>query len=147
MSSSIAPCVLDYWSILTAVTLARDDPTTCQDEIAYRPLCRFASVVSNSEQMRRSTLIHTHVRMSAARSLLCIHRDPAQLMVLQEKGFPLISATHGSQRLRLLVSKPVDAVILEYHLGFWMVLSLRMRSRRSDRSSRSSCSPRAPRVL
>ena len=55
--------------------------------------------------------------MTAARSLLCIHRDPAQLMVLQERGFSLISATHGSQGLRLLVSKPVDAVILEYHLG------------------------------
>jgi CheY-like chemotaxis protein len=38
-------------------------------------------------------------------------------MVLQEKGFSVISATHGSQGLRLLVSKPVDAVILEYHLG------------------------------
>lgn len=55
--------------------------------------------------------------MDAARSLLCIHRDPAQLSVLQEKGFSLISATHGSQGLRLLVSKPVDAVILEYNLG------------------------------
>ena len=55
--------------------------------------------------------------MAAARSLLCIHRDPAQLSVLQEKGFSLITATHGSQGLRLLVSKPVDAVILEYHLG------------------------------
>ncbi len=32
-------------------------------------------------------------------------------------GFSLITATHGSQGLRLLVSKPVDAVILEYHLG------------------------------
>jgi len=38
-------------------------------------------------------------------------------MVLQEKGFSVISATHGSQGLRLLVSRPVDAVILEYHLG------------------------------
>ena len=55
--------------------------------------------------------------MAAARSLLCIHRDPAQLMVLQEKGFSVITATHGSQGLRLLVSKPVDAVVLEYHLG------------------------------
>jgi CheY-like chemotaxis protein len=55
--------------------------------------------------------------MATARSLLCIHRDPAQLMVLQEKGFSVITATHGSQGLRLLVSKPVDAVILEYHLG------------------------------
>jgi CheY-like chemotaxis protein len=53
----------------------------------------------------------------ATASLLCIHRDPAQLSVLQEKGFSLIAATHGSQGLRLLVSKPVDAVVLEYHLG------------------------------
>jgi CheY-like chemotaxis protein len=55
--------------------------------------------------------------MTAATSLLCIHRDPAQLSVLQEKGFSLIPATHGSQGLRLLMSKTVDAVILEYHLG------------------------------
>jgi CheY-like chemotaxis protein len=55
--------------------------------------------------------------MAAPRSLLCIHRDPAQLVALQERGFSLITATHGSQGLRLLVSKPVDAVILEYHLG------------------------------
>jgi CheY-like chemotaxis protein len=55
--------------------------------------------------------------MASARSILCIHRDPAQLRVLQEKGFSLITATHGSEGLRLLVSKPVDAVILEYHLG------------------------------
>ena len=38
-------------------------------------------------------------------------------MVLQEKGFSLVTATHGSQGLRLLMSKAVDAVILEYHLG------------------------------
>ena len=55
--------------------------------------------------------------MGAARSLLCIHRDPAQLSLLQEKGFSLLTATHVSQGLRLLASKPVDAVILEYHLG------------------------------
>jgi DNA-binding response OmpR family regulator len=55
--------------------------------------------------------------MTVATSLLCIHRDPAQLSVLQEKGFSLIPATHGSQGLRLLMSKTVDAVILEYHLG------------------------------
>ena len=56
-------------------------------------------------------------RMAAARSLLSIHRDPGQLKVLQEKGFSLITATHGSQGLRLLASKPVDAVILEYNIG------------------------------
>lgn len=55
--------------------------------------------------------------MARARSILCIHRDPAQLRVLQEKGFSLITATHGSEGLRLLVSEPVDAVILECHLG------------------------------
>jgi len=55
--------------------------------------------------------------MTAPRSLLCIHRDPAQLSVLREKGFSLITATHGSQGLRLLGSNPVDAVILEYYLG------------------------------
>ena len=38
-------------------------------------------------------------------------------MVLQEKGYAVITATHGSQGLRLLMSKSVDAVILEYHLG------------------------------
>ena len=55
--------------------------------------------------------------MADATSLLCIHRNPAELSMLQEKGFSLITATHGSQGLRLLVSKPVDAVILEYYLG------------------------------
>jgi hypothetical protein len=51
--------------------------------------------------------------MAVATSLLCIHRDPAQLTVLQENGFSLITAIHGRQGLRLLVSKPVDAIILE----------------------------------
>ena len=55
--------------------------------------------------------------MSVATSLLCIHRDPGKLIVLQEKGYAVITATHGSQGLRLLMSKTVDAVVLEYHLG------------------------------
>jgi DNA-binding response OmpR family regulator len=76
-----------------------------------------ASFVSNCEQTRRIPFVHTAARMAAATSLLCIHRDPAQLIVLQEKGFSLIPATHGSQGLRLLMSKTVDAVILEYDLG------------------------------
>lgn len=37
--------------------------------------------------------------------------------MLQEKGYAVTTATHGSQGLRLLMSNPVDAVILEYHLG------------------------------
>jgi CheY-like chemotaxis protein len=70
--------------------------------------------VTRPAQCRSSILLR---RMDVTRLLLCIHRDPAQLRVLQEKGFSLITATHGSQGLRLVVSKPVDAVVLEYHLG------------------------------
>jgi len=73
--------------------------------------------MSNCEQTPQIVGTHAKKRMSAPRSLLCIHRDSSQLSVLQEKGFSVITATHGSQGLRLLVSKPVDAVVLEYHLG------------------------------
>ncbi len=53
----------------------------------------------------------------ASSTLLCIHRDPAQLTVLQENGYELVTATNGSEGLRLLMSRPVDAIVLEYHLG------------------------------
>jgi response regulator RpfG family c-di-GMP phosphodiesterase len=56
-------------------------------------------------------------------TLLCIHRDPVQLNLLTEEGYGLITATNGSDGLRLLVSQLVDAVVLEYHLGFWTVSS------------------------
>ena len=50
-------------------------------------------------------------------TLLCIHRDPAQLRVLQENGYELVTATDGSQGLRLLMARSVDAIVLEYNLG------------------------------
>lgn len=50
-------------------------------------------------------------------TLLCIHRDPAQLSLLQENGYELVTATSGSEGLRLLMTRPVDAIVLEYHLG------------------------------
>jgi DNA-binding response OmpR family regulator len=50
-------------------------------------------------------------------TLLCIHRDPAQLTLLQENGYELVTATSGSEGLRLLMSRPVDAIVLEFHLG------------------------------
>jgi DNA-binding response OmpR family regulator len=53
--------------------------------------------------------------MAASRTLLCIHRDPAQLSLLQESGYELVTAT--SEGLRLFMSRPVDAIVLEYHLG------------------------------
>lgn len=55
--------------------------------------------------------------MATNSTLLCIHRDPAQLSLLQENGYELATATNGSDGLRLFMSRPVDAVVLEYHLG------------------------------
>ena len=56
-------------------------------------------------------------RMGTNSTLLCIHRDPAQLSLLQENGYELATTTNGSEGLRLFMSRPVDAVVLEYHLG------------------------------
>lgn len=50
-------------------------------------------------------------------TLLCIHRDPAQLSLLQENGYKLVTATNGSEGLRLLMKRSVDAIVIEYHLG------------------------------
>jgi len=53
----------------------------------------------------------------ATSTLLCIHRDPARLSSLTEHGYELATATTGSDGLRLFMSRPVDTVVLEYHLG------------------------------
>jgi len=55
--------------------------------------------------------------MAANGTLLCIHRDPAQLSLLQENGYELVTATNSAEGLRLLMSRTVDAIVLEYHLG------------------------------
>jgi len=55
--------------------------------------------------------------MATNSTLLCIHRDPAQLALLRENGYELVTATNGSDGLKLLMSRPVDAIVLEYHLG------------------------------
>ncbi len=55
--------------------------------------------------------------MTTNSTLLCIHRDPGQLSLLQENGYELAPATNGSDGLRLFMSRPVDAVVIEYHLG------------------------------
>jgi DNA-binding response OmpR family regulator len=55
--------------------------------------------------------------MATNSTLLCIHRDPAQLSLLQENGYELVTATNGCDGLRLFMSRPVDAIVLEYHLG------------------------------
>jgi DNA-binding response OmpR family regulator len=62
--------------------------------------------------------LHIYLSVMATNStLLCIHRDPAQLALLQQKGYDLVTARNGSDGLRLLMSRPVDAIVLEYHLG------------------------------
>ena len=50
-------------------------------------------------------------------TLLCIHRDPAQLSLLRENGYKLLTATNGNEGLRLFAAQSVDAIVLEYHLG------------------------------
>lgn len=55
--------------------------------------------------------------MADNRTLLCIHRDPAQLSLLRENGYELVTARNGSEGLRLLMTRPVDAIVLDYHLG------------------------------
>ena len=56
-------------------------------------------------------------RMGIQSTLLCIHRDPGQLLQLEENGYRLVTATNGGEGLRLLMSRKVDAVVIEYHLG------------------------------
>src|SRR5258707_9815847 len=51
-------------------------------------------------------------------TLLCIHRDPAQLSLLKENGYELVTAGSGSDALRLFISLSVDAVVLDCELSF-----------------------------
>jgi DNA-binding response OmpR family regulator len=55
--------------------------------------------------------------MAANNTILCIHRDPDQLSLLQENGYELLTATNGHDGLRLFASQHVDAIVLDYHLG------------------------------
>jgi DNA-binding response OmpR family regulator len=55
--------------------------------------------------------------MSTNSTLLCIHRDPAELSLLKENGYELVTARSGSDGLRLLMSQSVDAVVLDYELS------------------------------
>jgi DNA-binding response OmpR family regulator len=56
--------------------------------------------------------------MASKSTLLCIHREPAELsLLLRENGYELVTATNGCEGLRLFMSESVDAIVLEYHLG------------------------------
>ena len=55
--------------------------------------------------------------MPTGRTLLCIHRDPAQLTFLRDHGYEVVMAANGHEGLDLFRSREVDAIVLEYHLG------------------------------
>jgi DNA-binding response OmpR family regulator len=50
-------------------------------------------------------------------TLLCIHRDPSQLSLLENNGYELVTATNCSDGLRICMARPVDAVVLEHQMG------------------------------
>ena len=54
--------------------------------------------------------------MATNTTLLCIHRDPAKLSLLQAH-YELVTATNGHDGLRFFMSQPVDAIVLDYQLG------------------------------
>ena len=55
--------------------------------------------------------------MAAHNTVLCIHRDPAQLSLLKKNGYELLTATNARDGLRLFRLQTVDAIVVEYHLG------------------------------
>jgi CheY-like chemotaxis protein len=50
-------------------------------------------------------------------ALLCIHRDPDRVRMLQKNGYKVLTAANGQEGLQLLASEPVDAIVLEYNLA------------------------------
>ena len=55
--------------------------------------------------------------MATNPTLLCIHRDPSQLSVLEQNGYDLLTAATGSEGLRLFGSRLVDGIVLEHDLA------------------------------
>jgi len=55
--------------------------------------------------------------MGTNSTLLCIQRDPTQLGLLEQNGYELVTATTGSDGLRLFMLRAVDAIVLDYQLG------------------------------
>ena len=72
--------------------------------------------MSNFEQTRDKLRL-IYQRMATKSTVLCIHRDPRQSTLLKEEGYGVVTASNGCEGLRLLMTQPVDAVVLEYYLG------------------------------
>jgi DNA-binding response OmpR family regulator len=56
--------------------------------------------------------------MARNMTLLCIHCDSAPLSLLRANGYRVLIATNGQEGLQLFLTRQVDAIVLEYHLGF-----------------------------
>lgn len=68
-------------------------------------------------RIRQPTVIEPEAGMTTNPVLLCIHRDPTRLRVLQENGYELLTAANGHEGLGVFGAQAVDAVVLEYNLG------------------------------
>jgi CheY-like chemotaxis protein len=55
--------------------------------------------------------------MASNNTLLCIHREPTQLSLLQENGYDLVTATNCRDGMQLFLSRHVDAIVSEHRLG------------------------------
>src|ERR1051326_182134 len=68
----------------------------------------------------KGVLRNIHPDLMATKcTLLCIHHNPAQLGLLAEHGYELLTVPNAPQGLRLSMSQPVDAIVLEYYLGLF----------------------------
>jgi DNA-binding NtrC family response regulator len=75
-------------------------------------------MMSNCEQNHEdSAYIYESMVFPANATVLFIHRDPRPLTLLNEKGYGVVTATNGCEGLRLLMTRTVDAVVVEYYLG------------------------------
>jgi DNA-binding response OmpR family regulator len=62
-------------------------------------------------------MVPVHLMNMATNTLLCIHKDPAELSLLKENGYELLTTNNGKEGLRLFKSRTVDAIVIDYHLG------------------------------
>ena len=75
-----------------------------------------AAVVSNFEQNRWNPACISE-RYGYKQHSALHPPGPAQLSLLQEHGYELLTATNGHEGLRLFMSHPVDAIVLDYQVG------------------------------
>ena len=76
-----------------------------------------SSLLCNCEQNPAHGASTPESDLARSPVLLCIHRDPDRIRVLQENGYELLPAATGEEGLGVLGTRPVDAIVLEYNQG------------------------------